>query len=129
MSIPQSGGKISKRLGGIIGCKYKTSSWHLKGFPDGSNIGSTVYTAQYNKLLLYFIYDSSVQQYNTVQLITLIFLCFPYYWWQSTAYTGKLKKRPQYSRPHKKAVAVMLATCSFVSTADVPNRALRHFFP
>ena len=24
-----------KRLGGIIGCKYKTSSWHLNGFPDG----------------------------------------------------------------------------------------------
>ena len=35
-------GKISKRLGGIIGCKDKTSSWHLNGFPDGSNIGSTV---------------------------------------------------------------------------------------
>ena len=35
LSIPQSGGKMSKRLGGIIGCKYKTS------FPDGSNIGST----------------------------------------------------------------------------------------
>ena len=34
---------MSKRLGGIIGCKYKTSSWHLNGFPDGSNIGSTVY--------------------------------------------------------------------------------------
>ena len=34
---------MSKRLGGIIGCKYKTSSWHLNGFPyDGSNIGSTV---------------------------------------------------------------------------------------
>ena len=44
LSIPQSGGKMSKRLvGGIIGCKYKTSSWHLNGFPDdGSNIGSTV---------------------------------------------------------------------------------------
>ena len=28
--------------GGIIGCKDKTSSWHLNGFPDGSNIGSTV---------------------------------------------------------------------------------------
>ena len=27
LSIPQSGGKMSKRLGGIIGC-----SWHLKGF-------------------------------------------------------------------------------------------------
>ena len=36
---------LSKRLGGIIGCKYKTSSWHLNGCPDGSNIGSTV---QYN---------------------------------------------------------------------------------
>ena len=35
-------GEISKRLGGIIGCKDKTSSWHLIEFPDGSNIGSTV---------------------------------------------------------------------------------------
>ena len=24
---------MSKRLGGIIGCKYETSSWHLNGFP------------------------------------------------------------------------------------------------
>ena len=39
---PVRGEKMSKRLGGIIGCKYKTSSWHLNGFPDGSNIGSTV---------------------------------------------------------------------------------------
>ena len=39
--IPQSGGEMSKRLGGIIGCKDKTS-WHLNGFPHGSNIiGST----------------------------------------------------------------------------------------
>ena len=36
------GKKMSKRLGGIIGCKYETSSWHLNGFPDGSNIESTV---------------------------------------------------------------------------------------
>ena len=28
------GEKISKRLGGIKGCKYKTSSWHLNRFPD-----------------------------------------------------------------------------------------------
>ena len=34
--------KMSQRLGGIQGCKYKTSSWHLNGFPDGNNIGSTV---------------------------------------------------------------------------------------
>ena len=39
---PARGGKMSKRLGGIKGCKYKTSSWHLNGFPDGNNIGSTV---------------------------------------------------------------------------------------
>ena len=32
---------MSKRLGGIKGCKYKTSSRHLNGFPDGNNIGST----------------------------------------------------------------------------------------
>ena len=37
------GEKMSKRLDGITGCKYKTSSWHLNGFPDGNNIGSTVY--------------------------------------------------------------------------------------
>ena len=36
------GGKMSKRLGRIIGCKDKTSSWYLIGFLDGSNIGSTV---------------------------------------------------------------------------------------
>ena len=31
---------MSKRLGGIIVCKYRISSWHLNGFPDGSNIGA-----------------------------------------------------------------------------------------
>ena len=40
---PVRGVKMSKRLGGIKGCKYKTSSWHLNGFPDGNNIGSTEY--------------------------------------------------------------------------------------
>ena len=41
---PGRGRKMSKRLGGIIGCKGKTSSWHLIGFPDGSDviIGSTL---------------------------------------------------------------------------------------
>ena len=45
LSIPQSGGKMSKRLGGIIGCKDKIASWHLNGFPDDNTvtlIGSTV---------------------------------------------------------------------------------------
>ena len=39
---PVMGGKMPKRLGGIKGCKYKTSSWHLNRFPDADNIGSTV---------------------------------------------------------------------------------------
>ena len=40
---PSQGG-MSKRLGSesIVGCKDKFSSWHLIGFPNGSNIGSTV---------------------------------------------------------------------------------------
>ena len=42
LSIPQSGGKNVKCFGGIIGCKDKTSSWHLNGFPNGSNVESTV---------------------------------------------------------------------------------------
>ena len=42
VSIAQSGGEMSKRLGRFIGCKYETSSWHLNGFPHRSNIGSTV---------------------------------------------------------------------------------------
>ena len=39
---PPVRGEMSKRLGEIKGCKYKTSSWHLNGFPYGGNIGSTV---------------------------------------------------------------------------------------
>ena len=34
--------KMSKRLGGIKGSKYKTSSWHLNRFPDSDKTGSTV---------------------------------------------------------------------------------------
>ena len=39
---PVMGGKMSKRLGGIKACKYKTSSWHSNRFPDADNIGSAV---------------------------------------------------------------------------------------
>ena len=39
---PVVGEKMSKRLGWIKVCKYKTSSWHLNRFPDADNIGSTV---------------------------------------------------------------------------------------
>ena len=39
---PARGEKMSKRLGGIKGCKYITSSGHINGLPDGNIIGSTV---------------------------------------------------------------------------------------
>ena len=39
---PIMGEKMSKRLGGINGCKYKISSWYLNRFPDADNIGSTL---------------------------------------------------------------------------------------
>ena len=42
LSIPP---KMSKRLGGIMGCKHKTSLWHLNGFPYG---GNNIVGQQYN---------------------------------------------------------------------------------
>ena len=33
LSIPQSGGEMSKRLGGIKGCKYKTSFMAFERVP------------------------------------------------------------------------------------------------
>ena len=44
---------MSKRLGGIIGCKYKTSPWHLNGFPDGRNIEQQCNTGEKPTGMLY----------------------------------------------------------------------------
>ena len=54
---PVRGGEMTKRLGWIKGCKYKTSSWHLNGFPDGNNIGSTVLVHSYE--------DSTIEPYKS----------------------------------------------------------------
>ena len=43
---------MSKRLGGIIGCKYKTSSWHLNGFPYGSNSGTYLICTVYKFIIV-----------------------------------------------------------------------------
>ena len=52
-----------KRLGGIIGCKDKTSSWHLKGFSDGSIIGSTVqYREEAHRQTVVVVVDSLIQR-------------------------------------------------------------------
>ena len=47
------GGGVSKLIGGIEGCKYKTSSWHLNRFPDADNIGSTVHVGEKPTPILY----------------------------------------------------------------------------
>ena len=41
LNVPHRGENV-KRLGGIIDCEDKTSSWYLNGLLDGSNIGSAV---------------------------------------------------------------------------------------
>ena len=44
---------MSKRLGRIKGCKYKTFSWHSNRFPDADNIGSTVNVGEKPTVILY----------------------------------------------------------------------------
>ena len=55
LGIPQSGGggEMSRRLGGIKGCKYKTSSWHINGFPAGNNIGQQYNLGEKPTVILY----------------------------------------------------------------------------
>ena len=47
---------MSKRLGRIKGCKYKTSSWHLNRFPDADNIGSTDNVGEKPTVIILYIY-------------------------------------------------------------------------
>ena len=47
---------MPKRSGGIIGCKYKTSSWRLNGFPYGSNFGSTEYNIGEKPTVILYTY-------------------------------------------------------------------------
>ena len=56
MSIPQSWREMSKRLGGIMGCKEETSIWYLNRFPDGSNNGSTQYNIREKPTIVLYIY-------------------------------------------------------------------------
>ena len=57
---------MSKRLDGIVGCKDKTSSWHLIGFPDGSNIGSTVsYRGETHRYTVHLLTLMAMQGHQT----------------------------------------------------------------
>ena len=42
LNIPQSGGKMSKTCSWDHRLQRQNLLWHLNGFPDGSDIGSTV---------------------------------------------------------------------------------------
>ena len=64
---------MSKRLGGIIGCKDKTSSWHLT-FPYGGNIGSTAH--RYTVVDLCISYE---QPFLYVLSICICLIVFPIY--------------------------------------------------
>ena len=48
---PRQRGKVSKRLGGNIGCRDKNTLMGLKRFPNGSSIESTVQDRGRNPLL------------------------------------------------------------------------------
>ena len=79
---------MSKRLGGIIDCKYKTSSWHVNGFLDGNNIvGSTIlYRGEAHRYTVHFhqspCRDTSQKaktkqkQYSTTSNMVVIIYCF-----------------------------------------------------
>ena len=52
---PVRGENVENVLGGIIGCKYKTSSCHLNGFPDGStNFGQQYNTGEKPTVMLQY---------------------------------------------------------------------------
>ena len=41
----------------FIGCSDNASTWYLNGFPDGSNLGSTVYVGEKPTVTLYTYID------------------------------------------------------------------------
>ena len=47
---------MSKRLGGIKGCKYKISSWHLNRFPDADKTLGQQYNVGEKPTVILYIY-------------------------------------------------------------------------
>ena len=43
----------TRLLGGIIDCEYKTSSWHLNGFPMVVTLGQQYYVGDKPTVILY----------------------------------------------------------------------------
>ena len=61
---------MSKRLGGIKGCKYKTSSWHLNRFPDADNIGYVAKKVQQRENNVIGVRDSATLKEKKVASAT-----------------------------------------------------------
>ena len=51
--LSTGGEEMSKRLRGIRGCKYKTSSWHLNGFPMTVTLGQQYNIGEKPTVILY----------------------------------------------------------------------------
>ena len=72
---------MSKRLGGIIGCKDKTSSWHLIGFPDGiiATLGQQSVGEQPSVILYTYKYINFIDTILRCKLTILcecVYVCF-----------------------------------------------------
>ena len=58
---------MSKRLGGIMGCKYKTSSWHSIGFHNGMvvTLGQKYHVREKPTAILYTLTLIAMQGHPT----------------------------------------------------------------
>ena len=65
---------MSKRLGGIIGCKDKTSSWHLNGSPMVVTLGQPYSVGEKPTVIRYTYIDrharTPIKQTKTMLYIT-----------------------------------------------------------
>ena len=55
-----------------IGCKDKATTWYLNGFPDGSNLGSTVYVGEKPTVILYTYINRHAEPPNITKQKTLL---------------------------------------------------------
>ena len=71
---------MSKRLiGGIKGCKYKTSLWHLNGFPDGITLLGQQYNVREKPTVILYNNNNNttlLTDHGATMLLLLLFLTF-----------------------------------------------------
>ena len=68
---------MSKRLiGGIKGCKYKTSLWHLNGFPDGITLLGQQYNVREKPTVILYNNNNNNTTLLTDHGATMLLLLF-----------------------------------------------------